>query len=104
MIQTIIWIVCKYLKENVQGCLRTPFRVWNYTKMIAFIIATKKELLPSLLENVDEEKLMTNEAVRNANLLNEAIRTSFKMKKQNKNKNKKNKKMFGINQTKQFKS
>ena len=72
--------------------------------MIAFIIATKKELLPSLLENVDEEKLMTNEAVRNANLLNEAIRTSFKMKKQNKNKNKKNKKMFGINQTKQFKS
>ena len=49
--------------------------------MFAFIIATKKELLLSLLENVDEEKLMINEVVRNANLLNEAIRTSFKMKK-----------------------
>ena len=86
----------------MQTFLRTPFQVWNYTKMFAFIIATKKELLLSLLENVDEEKLMINEVVRNANLLNEAIRTSFKMKK--KNKNKKNKKMFGINQTKQFKS
>ena len=86
----------------MQTFLRTPFQVWNYTKMFAFIIATKKELLLSLLENVDEEKLMINEVLRNANLLNEAIRTSFKMKK--KNKNKKNKKMFGINQTKQFKS
>ena len=85
----------------MQTFLRTPFQVWNYTKMFAFIIATKKELLLSLLENVDEEKLMINEVVRNANLLNEAIRTSFKMKKK---KQKKNKKMFGINQTKQFKS
>ena len=65
----------------MQTFLRTPFQVWNYTKMFAFIIATKKELLLSLLENVDEEKLMINEVVRNANLLNEAIRTSFKMKK-----------------------
>ena len=59
--------------------------------MIAFIIARKKEeLLPSLLENVDEKNLMVNEAVRNANQLNKAIRTSFKMRK----------KMFGINETK----
>ena len=73
----------------MQTFLRTPFQVWNYTKMFAFIIATKKELLLSLLENVDEEKLMINEVVRNANLLNEAIRTSFKMKKKKQKQKKK---------------
>ena len=49
--------------------------------MIVFIIATqriqktdKKELLSSLLENVDENKLGLKEAVTNANQPNEAIR------------------------------
>lgn len=41
--------------------------------MIAFILATKKKkLLSSLLESADENKLMINEAVRNANQRNEA--------------------------------
>lgn len=63
--------------------------------MIAFILATKKEKLLSLLsKSADENNLMVNEAVRNANRRNEATRTSFKMRK----------KMFGINETKQFKS
>ena len=63
--------------------------------MIAFILATKKEKLLSLFsESADENKLMINEAVRNANQRNEATRTSFKMRK----------KMFLMNLTKQFKS
>ena len=63
--------------------------------MIAFILATKKEKLLSLLsKSADENNLMINEAVRNANQRNEATRTSFKMRK----------KMFLMNLTKQFKS
>ena len=59
--------------------------------MIAFIIARKKRRTAAVaLENVDEKNLMVKEAVRNANQLNKAIRTSFKMRK----------KMFGINETK----
>ena len=49
--------------------------------MIVFIVATqriqktdKKELLSSLLENVDENKSGLKEAVANANQPNEAIR------------------------------
>lgn len=62
--------------------------------MIAFILATKKEKLLSLLsKSADENNLMINEAVRNANRRNEATRT-FKMRK----------KMFLMNLTKQFKS
>lgn len=64
--------------------------------MIAFIIATKKDkLLSLLLENADEKILTINAAVKNANKLIEAMQASFKMTKN---------KMFGINQTKQFKS
>ena len=63
--------------------------------MIAFILATKKEKLLSLLsKSADENNLMINEAVGNANRRNEATRTSFKMRK----------KMFLMNLTKQFKS
>ena len=38
----------------------------------------KKELLPPVLENVDENKLRINEAVRNANQLNKAIQIIIK--------------------------
>ena len=40
----------------------------------------KEKLLSLLLENAGEEKLMMNEEVRNANQLNKAIQTYFKMR------------------------
>ena len=63
----------------------------------------KEELLLSLLVNADENELRINEALRNANQLNEAIQIikNYELlffKKQ------KNKKMFRINQMKEFRS